>query len=62
QDIVQRLNRELNALVRQPDVVERMGNFGAEPGGGSPEQFAKLYREEHEGWKALIARAGIKAE
>jgi tripartite-type tricarboxylate transporter receptor subunit TctC len=61
-DIVQRLNRELNAIVAQRDVVERMGNFGAEPGGGSPEQFAKLYREEHEGWKALIARAGIKAE
>jgi tripartite-type tricarboxylate transporter receptor subunit TctC len=62
QDIVQRLNRELNTLVRQADVVERMGNFGAEPGGGTPEQFAKLYREEHEGWKALIARAGIKPE
>jgi tripartite-type tricarboxylate transporter receptor subunit TctC len=61
-DIVQRLNRELNALVRQSEVIERMGSFGAEPGGGTPEQFAKLYREEHEGWKALIARAGIKPE
>jgi tripartite-type tricarboxylate transporter receptor subunit TctC len=61
-DVVQRLNRELNAIVAMPDVVERMGNFGAEPGGGTPAQFAKLYRDEHESWKALIARAGIKAE
>jgi tripartite-type tricarboxylate transporter receptor subunit TctC len=61
-DMVQRLNRELNVIVRQPDVIERMGNFGAEPGGGTPEQFARLYREEHETWKALIARTNIKAE
>jgi tripartite-type tricarboxylate transporter receptor subunit TctC len=61
-EVVQRLNRELNAIVAMPDVVERMGNFGAEPGGGTPEQFARLYRDEHENWKALIARAGIKPE
>ena len=61
-EVVQRLNRELNAIVRMPDVVERMGNFGAEPLGGSSEQFGKLYRDEHENWKALIARANIKAE
>ncbi|MBL8329578.1 MAG: tripartite tricarboxylate transporter substrate binding protein [Rubrivivax sp.] len=61
-EVVQRMNRELNAIVAMPDVVERMGNFGAEPGGGSPAQFARLYREEHETWKALIARAGIKPE
>lgn len=61
-DIVARLNRELNVIVTQPDTVERMGNFGAEPGGGTPEQFARLYRDEHESWKALILRAGIKVE
>jgi tripartite-type tricarboxylate transporter receptor subunit TctC len=61
-EVVQRLNRELNTIVGQPDIVERMGNFGAEPGGGTPEQFARLVREEHDGWKALIARAGIKPE
>jgi tripartite-type tricarboxylate transporter receptor subunit TctC len=61
-EVVQRLNRELNAIVRMPDVVERMANFGAEPLGGSAEQFGKLYRDEHEIWKALIARANIRAE
>lgn len=61
-EIVQRLNRELNAIVRSADVVERLANTGAEPGGGTPEQFAKLYRDEHEAWKAVIQRAGIKAE
>jgi tripartite-type tricarboxylate transporter receptor subunit TctC len=61
-DMVQRVNRELNAIVRAGDVVERMASFGAEPGGGTPEQFAKLFRDEHESWKALIQRANIKPE
>ena len=61
-EVVQRLNRELNAIVAMPDVIERMGSFGAEPGGGTPEHFGKLYRDEHETWKALIQRASIKPE
>ncbi|MBL8347139.1 MAG: tripartite tricarboxylate transporter substrate binding protein [Rubrivivax sp.] len=61
-EVVQRLNRELNTIVRSPDVVERLAFVGAEPGGGTPEQFAKLYRDEHESWKSLIQRANIKAD
>jgi tripartite-type tricarboxylate transporter receptor subunit TctC len=60
--IVERLNRELNAIVRTADVVERLSSFGAEPASGSPEQFARLVRDEHDSWKALIARANIKAD
>jgi hypothetical protein len=30
--------------------------------GGTPEQFAKIYRDEFENWKAVIQRAGIKGE
>lgn len=61
-EIVQRLHRELSALVRTPEVVDRLAAFGAEPGSGTSEQFAKLVRDEHESWKALIARAQIKPE
>lgn len=61
-DIVQRLNRELNGVVRSAEIVERLGNVGAVAASGTPEQFGKLVRDEHEAWKALIARAGIKPE
>jgi tripartite-type tricarboxylate transporter receptor subunit TctC len=61
-DVVQRLNREINTIVRAADVVERLGNFGAEAASGTPEQFARTIRAEHENWKALIARASIKPE
>ena len=61
-DIVQRLNRELNAVIRAPDVLERLEKAGAESAGGTPEQFAKTYRDESESWKVVIQRANIKAD
>ena len=61
-DILQRLNRELNAALRSPEVAERLQRAGAEPVGGTPEQFAKIYRDEFENWKAVIQRAGIKGD
>jgi tripartite-type tricarboxylate transporter receptor subunit TctC len=61
-DVVQRLNREINALVQTPDTLERFERLGAEAAGGTPEQFAKTYRDEFESWKQVIQRANIKAE
>jgi tripartite-type tricarboxylate transporter receptor subunit TctC len=61
-EVVARLNRELNTMLKAADFVEGLDKVGAEPAGGTPEQFAKTYRDESEGWKALIQRAGIKPE
>ncbi len=61
-EIVQRLNRELNAMVRSPEVIDRFEKVGAAPAGSTPEQFAKTYRDEYESWKAVIQRANIKAD
>jgi tripartite-type tricarboxylate transporter receptor subunit TctC len=61
-EVLARLNREINAAVRAPEVLERLERAGAEPAGGSPEQFARLIRADHENWKAVIQRAGIKPE
>jgi len=61
-DVVQRVNRELNTLMRAPDVADRLRQLGADPVTGTPEAFAKVIRDEHDSWKAVIQRAGIKAE
>jgi tripartite-type tricarboxylate transporter receptor subunit TctC len=61
-DIVRRLNAELNTIVRSADVVDRFDKLAADPVGSTPEQFGKTMRDEFENWKALIQRAGIKAE
>ena len=61
-DVVARLNRELNAIVRSPEMIERLEKTGAEPVGSTPEQFAKTYRDEYDNWKLVIQRANIRAE
>lgn len=61
-ELVQRLNRELGAIMRSADVVDKLEKLGAEPFSGTPEQFAKAYRDEYDNWKVVIQRAGIKAE
>ena len=61
-EVVQRLNRELNALMRAPDMADRLRQLGADPVTGTPEAFARVVRDEHDSWKAVIQRAGIQAE
>jgi tripartite-type tricarboxylate transporter receptor subunit TctC len=60
--IVDRLNKEINAIAKQSDVVERLERAGAEPAAGTPEQFSKVVKDELDGWKAVIKRANIKPE
>ncbi len=60
--IVDRLNKEINLISKQPDVIERLERAGADPASGTPEQFAKVIRDELDGWKAVIKRSNIKPE
>lgn len=60
--VISRLNQELNRVVQSTDIAERFEKLGAEPRSATPAAFAKLYRDESDGWRALIQRAGIKAE
>lgn len=61
-EIVARLNRELLAITKDPEVVATLARSGAEVAGGTPAQFAKVIRDEHDNWKTVIQRAGIKVE
>ena len=61
-DVVNRINREVNAALKSPDLVERLLRVGAEPAGGTPEQLRDTIRHEFDNWKSLIARVGIKPE
>ncbi|HMN84116.1 MAG TPA: tripartite tricarboxylate transporter substrate binding protein [Burkholderiaceae bacterium] len=61
-DIVARVNREMNTLIASADVIERFEKTGAEPRGGTPQAFAKLYADEMQSWKAVIQRANIRPE
>jgi tripartite-type tricarboxylate transporter receptor subunit TctC len=60
--IVARLNKEVNAALSQPDVKERLASLGVEPGGGSPEDFAKLIEADSTRYSDAIKRLAIKAD
>jgi len=58
-DVVARLNREIAAILAQPDIREKFAQAGAEPVGGPPQQFADHIRSEREKWSKLIRERGI---
>ena len=61
-DIVERLNREINAILGDPAVKSRLGDLGASLLPGSPGDFGKLIADETEKWAKVIKFASIKAE
>jgi tripartite-type tricarboxylate transporter receptor subunit TctC len=49
-------------VLKSPDIVTRLRDFGAEPGGEPSEQFASFIHGETEKWVRLAKEAGINAE
>jgi tripartite-type tricarboxylate transporter receptor subunit TctC len=62
QTIVGKLNTELSALMKEPDLRDRLLAQGAEPMTGSPDDLRKYLAREIEVWGSMIREAGIKAE
>ena len=60
-EIQQRLNREFNAALQQPDIRERMAKLGVDPFPISLEEFENLIQRELESNTRLVKAAGIKA-
>jgi tripartite-type tricarboxylate transporter receptor subunit TctC len=61
-EIIDRLNREVNAGIADPGMKAKLAAIGGEPLPGSPADFAKLIAEETEKWAKVVRAAGIKAE
>jgi tripartite-type tricarboxylate transporter receptor subunit TctC len=60
--VVDALSKEIVAVMRAPDVREKMLAQGFEPVGDTPEQFSKFIREEISRWEKVVRNAGIKPE
>ena len=61
-DVIARLNQDIGRVLNSSDMRSRLAAEGAEPGGGSPEQFATFFRAEIDKWAKVIKAAGIKLE
>jgi tripartite-type tricarboxylate transporter receptor subunit TctC len=60
--IVDRLNKVVNDILRQLDVMERFAALGAEPIGNTPSAFGAYIRAELDKWGKVIRSAGIRAD
>ena len=60
--IVERLAREVAAIVALPAVQERLRNLGVEPDGRQSDAFSAFQRAEIAKWGKVIQDAGIQAE
>lgn len=61
-EVVQRLNAEVNKLLSQPDIRERLLKLDNVATGGTPAQFASTVQAEHTANGKIIREANIKAE
>ena len=61
-EIVDKVNASVNRYFTDKELVEKMRKLGAEPIGGTPEEFAKLIADENVKWKKTIDFAGLKPE
>jgi len=60
--IVARLNAEFNKALKLPELNKRLGDEGADPAGGTPEQFAALIKDEIPRWGKVVKESGAKVD
>jgi len=60
--IVGRLNREVNAAVRRPEVIEKLQSYGYAAEGSTPERLLEINRDDLALWRKLVKEAGIPLE
>ena len=60
--MIDRLNAELNRALAEPGLQQKLAAIGAEPAGGTPEEFAKFIRSEYAKWGDVVRRSGAKMD
>ena len=60
--LVERLNRDIVAVLQMPDVRERLAALGAEVVGGTPKDFADYIAREIPKWTKVVKDSGARAE
>jgi tripartite-type tricarboxylate transporter receptor subunit TctC len=61
-EFVAKLNTEFNKALQQADLRKRLDDEGAEPAGGTPEQFAALIKEDIGRWGKIVKDSGVHVD
>ena len=60
--VVDRLNTEIVAALKDPEIARKLAELGAEPVGGTDKEFEQFLRSEVRKWHGVADRTGMKAE
>lgn len=61
-EVIAKLNAEVNKAVQNADLRQRLATLGAEPLGGSSEQYAEYIRTELTRWTKVVRDSGARAD
>jgi tripartite-type tricarboxylate transporter receptor subunit TctC len=61
-DVVKRINAEVNAVLKEPDMQRRLQEMGSHSVSGTPEDFAALIKSDIAKFAGIIKSAGIEAQ
>ena len=60
--LIERISTEVQAVMALPEVRERIVSMGFTPVGGTPAQFAAVYKRDAPIWEKLVRQSGAKAD
>ena len=60
--VIDRINREVNAALADPEMRAKLANLGGVPIAGTPEQFWAIHKMETEKWAKIVQFSGAKAD
>ena len=58
--IVERLNKEINLALKDPEVKAKFQSVGIDPKGGTPDEFKSLLANEIAKWKKLVSQLNME--
>jgi tripartite-type tricarboxylate transporter receptor subunit TctC len=61
-EIIEKLNKEINAVLAEPEMKKRLIDLGGEPLISTPDEFGKMIVAETEKWEKVVKAAGAHVE
>ena len=61
-EIIEKLNKEINAVLAEPEMKKRLTELGGEPLISTPEAFGAMIAAETEKWGKVVTSAGLKID
>ena len=60
--VVERINGDLNKILKNKEMQDRLAGDGVSAAGGTPDQFGALIKKDIDTWRRVVQKAGVKPE